>query len=401
MILVLMRPAMDGLYFLKEISPLLSPLYLIGVLTPGIIIVGFLNQAYPRIGIVQHDVLFGLLGLIVAINCVFVMAIEVSIGTAEVISKLTLPFFLYFFLRRFIRTGDDLLGIVVAFVYSASIPFGMLIFETFVAPINHNVARGMTRVQGFYADVVSYAVYCTQAFLCLAYLFLLRGQSQLAGTIVNATRDLAIGFVMCLLCLFAIKHAASWAVAGALLALLAYYGIRRFRLSMVIGLASLVFTSFYLVGEQVQEDTSNIYRTDLEIIRGNAPIERGLHGRVRTWKEMLGLWYDFPIFSKMLGAPLSLRKEARTMLLGTVHNDYLRFTFVAGLIGLAIYILFLANQLLSSSKGQNAEQFLIRGTVVLIGLYSITTLPTLYAPCIYLGMTVFAYAALLEEASVS
>lgn len=89
------------------------------------------------------------------------------------------------------------------------------------------------------------------------------------------------------------------------------------------------------------------------------------------------------------------------MLLGAVHNDYLRFTFVAGLTGLAIYLLFLANQLLSSFKARAAEQFLIRGMVVLIALYSITILPTLYAPCIYLGMTVFAYAALIEEASVT
>ena len=401
-ILILIRPAVDGLYFLKDISPLLSPLYMIGVLTPVIITAGFFAQAYPRIGIVRHDVLFGLLGLIVGVNCIFILGIEVSIGTAEIVSKLTLPFFLYFFLRRCVRTGDDLLGIVMAFVYSASIPISIAIFETIVAPVNHHdVARGMERVHGIYADVVSYAVYSTQAFLCLSYLFLLQGRSQFAGTLVRATRDLIIGFSMCLVCLFAIKHAASWAVAGALLLLLAFHSFSQLRLPLVIGLLTMIVVSFFYLGDRIREDTVSIYQTDLAIVRGNERLERGLHGRVTTWKKMLGDWYEFPIFSKMLGGPLSLRKEARTMLLGAAHNDYLRFTFVAGLAGLAIYLLFLVNQLLSSFKAPTAEQFLIRGTVVLIGLYSITILPTLYAPCIYLAMTVFAYAALIEEASSS
>lgn len=47
-ILVLLRPILDVFYFLKEISPAISPLYIVGTLTPILIIFLFLTVHFPE-----------------------------------------------------------------------------------------------------------------------------------------------------------------------------------------------------------------------------------------------------------------------------------------------------------------------------------------------------------------
>lgn len=395
--LIAIRPIVDSLYFMKDISPLLSPLYIIGIMTPVVVVVAFAMGWLPRPKAVWQDYAFGILTIIVVVNCLFVLGIEASLGTAEVILKVMMPFVVYFFVRCFIRTGDDLLGIVTTFVFSTIVPFSLVFYETVYEPLGvTDVSRGMERLEGLYADAVNYAVYSTQAFLCLLYLFLSRTRFS-RKNLGSASRDIIIGFVMCLLCLLAIKHAASWAVVLALLFLVVMSSGQRGGLVLIFGLGLMVGVSYMLMGERIKEDTSTLYKTDLAVMNGEMKIERGLHGRVSIWKKHVGHWVDFPLIAKLFGSPISLESKSRYMLLGSVHSDYLRMTFLAGLVGLALYGGFFFMSFSASFSADNPEKFLIRGMLVLYGMYSLTIMPSLYAPCIYLGMSVFAYSALVEE----
>ena len=323
-----------------------------------------------------------------------------SLGTAEVVLKVTMPFVVYFFARSFIRTGDDLMGIVTAFVFSSIVPFSLLSYEMVFEPLGMDVSRGMERLEGLYADAVSYAIYSTQAFLCLLYLFLARTRYS-RKNLGSASRDIIIGFVMCLLCLLAIKHAASWAVVAALLVLVIFSSGQRGGLVLICGLSIMVAASYFTMGDRIKEDTATLYKTDLAVMSGDMKIERGLHGRVSIWKKLASYWVEFPLIAKLFGSPMSMDTKARYMLLGSVHNDYLRMTFLTGLFGLLLYCSFFASSFFSSFRADNPERFLIRGMLMVYGMYSLTIMPSLYAPCIYLGMSIFAYSALVEEVTCS
>ncbi len=399
-LLVAIRPIVDALYFLKEVSPLLSPLYFIGVMTPVVVAFLMAMRWLPKPMFVHQDYVFAVLMLTVLLNCLFVLGIEVSLVTVEVVLKVTIPFVIYFFARSFIRSGDDLFGVVTTFVFSSIVPFSLLFYETVFEPFgSSDVTRGMERLEGLYADAVSYAVYSTQAFLCLLYMFLARFRFSTKG-IGTATRDITIGFVMCLICLLAIKHAASWAVCFALLGLVVFSSGQRGGFVLVLGLGLMVGVAFFMIGDRIKQDTAALYKTDVAVVHGDLNVERGLHGRVSIWKRLMSDWQRFPTVAKLFGSPMSLNPKARLMLLGSVHSDYLRMTFLAGLWGLLLYCGFLAMNFLTSFKAANPEKFLIRGMLILYGMYSITMMPSLYAPCIYLGMSIFAYAALVEEVSM-
>ena len=57
-VLVLIRPIIDNFYYLKNISPLLSPLYLVGILTPILCISSIIS--YRKKDVSVFDILFGI-----------------------------------------------------------------------------------------------------------------------------------------------------------------------------------------------------------------------------------------------------------------------------------------------------------------------------------------------------
>jgi len=68
--------------------------------------------------------------------------------------------------------------------------------------------------------------------------------------------------------------------------------------------------------------------------------------------------------------------------------------FLSGIVGLAMYVFFLAGIFKGRRNARAPEKFLIVGALLSIVLHSVSTLPTLYASYMYLLMSVFAYASL-------
>src|SRR5690606_37404668 len=69
-ILVLIRPIVDNFYFLKEVSPLLSPLYAVGILTPVLTIVGILHYKNSQTSAIDKAFLYW--SFSVLISCLFI-----------------------------------------------------------------------------------------------------------------------------------------------------------------------------------------------------------------------------------------------------------------------------------------------------------------------------------------
>src|SRR5262245_10118257 len=83
---ILIRPVADNFYSLKEISPLYSPLYILGVLTPVFILLSFLSNRMPRKHPSPADTPVALLCLIILLNGGILLAGSFSIeSTGEVL----------------------------------------------------------------------------------------------------------------------------------------------------------------------------------------------------------------------------------------------------------------------------------------------------------------------------
>ena len=96
-LLIVLRPIVDSLYFLKEVSPLLSPPYLVGVLTPILAIAALAKFHYPNFG--RVDKAFAFWSVLVLLNCFFILLYDpLSILSLEFLLKLSLPVYLFFFI---------------------------------------------------------------------------------------------------------------------------------------------------------------------------------------------------------------------------------------------------------------------------------------------------------------
>ena len=116
LILVLFRPALDTLYFLKDVSPILSPLNIVGILTPDTcIVLVLLSRRLPPIRRTFADSVFFVWGALIAFNVVAVMTISLSFQAIEVAVKLLSPFLIFLLARRLIRSKRDLVGVLTTF----------------------------------------------------------------------------------------------------------------------------------------------------------------------------------------------------------------------------------------------------------------------------------------------
>src|SRR5690606_40353001 len=83
-VLVLVRPLLDTLYFLKEISPFLSPLYIVGVLTPVAVVASYYARGFPRTPRSALDPLMGAWGWLLALSSLAMVAFFASADSLEV-----------------------------------------------------------------------------------------------------------------------------------------------------------------------------------------------------------------------------------------------------------------------------------------------------------------------------
>jgi len=391
-LLILFRPFLDIFYFLKEVSPFVSPLYIVGLLTPVLILSSFLARTFPRRRDSLLDVPFAAWGSMLVCNFILVLTLEYSIHALETALKLITPVLVFFYLRHLVRSQRDLMGVLTTFLYSTVVPFGMLLYERLVEPVSSLVyTRGFGRYEGLYADVVSYAIYIIGALLISCYFFL---NADSAVPLKKRALLLTVVGSLTVLGLLSMHHTTSWGVAAAVVGLLLLYSIGKQQISTLTFVLLLGIVGYFFVGNTIGERLSTALQTDIAVIEGKKDVNRSFHGRMSRWKRYVAYWDDEPLLDKLLGTAWTATDLDSSMLGKGFQNDYLRNIFVAGLLGFCAYLLAYLVLFVRSIKMANQDKFLVQGGMAVILLYSITTTPTLYAPLLYLVFSIFAYAAL-------
>ena len=389
-LLVILRPVIDNLYFLKDVSPWLSPPYIVGVLTPAACIYALVSYKMPKFKPVDKAFLYWSI-LVLFSSLMLIFYDPFSLLSIEFVLKLSMPVYIYFFLRVFITDLRDLHGILQSFLYAGIFVALLLVYEVFVNPIRIEESRGMARIQGNFGDVVSYGMFITFALITASYFFFARQH------ILSKSRRLTLLIpvvLIALLGLFNIHHTASYTVFILLVFLFVVFNLRVQNRGVVLGIIAVAGIVFLFWGSQIiTEQISPLVQTDLQVYSGEQDSDRLLHGRVGRWRMMLEMFSAESMPVQFFGYPLKLDYVFQYIGTGS-HNDFVRMLFGTGIVGVILYVVMLIRFWMRRVFLGTAQRYLLVACFIALLFYSISVTPTMYAPFMYFVLSVFAYAAL-------
>ncbi len=317
----------------------------------------------------------------------------IVLTSLEQMLKLTMPIYIFLFLRRFIQNSTDLDGLMKTLIYSLIFVAPVLLYETFVGPIRVEVSRDMERIQGLFGDVVSYGMYISFSFLAAGY-FYVKGLKTRDRK--KSTRLLLMIIAFGILGLTSIHHIASYAVYAGLLVVLLAFAFKQ-NATALLPVLVIVGVTAMLFGESLfQERINPLLETDLQVVQGEEDTDKLLHGRVGRWAFMAEYFTQQNVFAQFFGFPYSFVNDIRLIGSGA-HSDYARIIFVTGYFGFAIYLSFLFGVYNRSKKYKAEFRFLVLGALIILLLYSISITPTYYPPFMYIIMAVFAFIAIPKK----
>lgn len=388
-LLVLVRPLVDNFYYLKNVSPFLSPLYIVGVMTPVLCLFAVLKYRYKDWTVI--DFLFSLWSFFVLLSLFFVFLFDAaSKEFLEYFLKLTMPIYLFFFLRLLIRSRKDLDGVLQTFLYSSLFVVAVFLFEIFVNPIKVQKTRDIERIQGSFGDVLNYAIYLSQGFLIVCYFYFSRKNSL---SLMARNRMVILTAVICIACLFKISHTATYGVFLSVLGLFILFNVKTNKTAGFAIIVVVFAVAYLFAGDALEKNVMPLLKTDIAVYEGKKENSKLLHGRVGRWQKMMAQFFDFPVEAQFFGMPLTFTSCYAEIGTGS-HNDFVRILFFTGFSGLVSYLLIISNLFTRIKYLLPAQHFLALGAMAILILYSISTCPTLYAPMLYILFSVVCYLCL-------
>ena len=395
-LLVLIRPILDSFYSLKEVSPILSPLYIVGILTPIFCVTALLRFRKVKLD-TMIDRFFKLWSWFAFISAFSVCIYDgFSLEFFRFFLKLTIPVFLYFFCRIFIESERDLIGILQTFIYSSFFVIGTFLFEILINPIRLEESRGLERIQGLFGDVLNYSFYLIFALIITGY-FSLKISKKKSFFLKN--KVVIIVLIMGALVLPRINHAASYIIFGFILIIFLFFNSKTDKTS-TIGVVLFGLVTAALFGtEFIFDSFEQVISVDLQVYSGEKTTERLFHGRIGRWKWMIEEFTSLPIYAQLFGMPLNFEYAYHFIGSGS-HNDFIRIMCFSGYVGIILYMGFLTAIYARIKYYSHACQFVIMSTLFTLCLYSITVNPTFYAPILYVTLSVFAFCSIKLQNNV-
>lgn len=397
---IFLRPIVDNFYELKEVSVFLSPIYILGVLTPvfAVYFGGKLKMKNPK-GPADNLMRFWL--FLIVVNCAIILFGNFSIDNFGDCIKYVTPPLIFFYLRKAINTREDLHFLLTTFLYSCIFPFFMMYFEILVHPISPEYASagrgGGARIRGEYADSMNYALFLVGSFMVYSYFFLNEVHNKVKDKVrQTSTAKLMACFVICLVGIISLRHVSTWGVFLSLIAILMYFNAQNIKgLFFVVFIAAIIIPFF--ADTIYEKEVRPLIEKEFSVINGDKDVSYAFDGRMSRWQKYFEIWDRLPYMSHVIGVGFSDANEAIVMIGGGMHNDYIRILFLTGFIGVGSYVFFFFFLLWRRKFLLPPEKFLLIGSVAIFMLYSISAVPTLYGGIFSLTFPVFCFAVLPRQ----
>lgn len=394
LLLILIRPVVDVFYFLKDISILYSPPILVAALTPLLVLLSIAigKRQGVRTGFSFLDLVVGIWAGIIIINSLSLFSeLDIFIW-ADIVLRLTIPFFIYLFARFFVRSMQHLYFILITTLVAALFPAFMFITELIVGPFGTQITRGsVVRYHGLYADIFNYAIYSMFAFIIGGFLYMGPGSSK-NGQLLSGKKYIFL-VLFILVVLLQIAHVTTVIIFLGLFTLFIYLSkeVNIMKVSFVaITIGILTFTLF---SSDIQRVVGPMIDREIGILKGERRIELLGHGRLGRIIDYQEVWDRQPAYAKVFGMSFSYVQDKEDWFGGSIHNEYFRSLYTGGIIGLISYLLLLILGFIKARKFPASERYLFYSLLILVSLYSFTMLPMLYYNLLYIFMPAMAYLA--------
>jgi O-antigen ligase len=266
-----------------------------------------------------------------------------------------------------------------------------MLYEIIRGPIQEEVySRGIQRMRGTFADVMTYGIYISLGLLSSAYFYLRKIRIKFIGI-----ENLFVFFGFSVLAIFKISHMTSYTVILALIVLIIFYLFNR-KPGAAFFLFIILIGGLSYYGNQIfEQNISPLIEKDIMVLEGDRQQAALLHGRVGRWKNLWEHFENNSIVGKIFG--MSLSTPSAYMISSGAHNDFLRIIFATGYLGFILYIISIAKLWFRSLRFQSPERFLVIGILTVFLLYSITTTPTYYVNFMYIFLSIYAFVSLDPE----
>jgi hypothetical protein len=384
--LILIRPVVDSFYYLKEISPFLSPLYWIGILTP-IFCAPALLRKLKTTNTRENKIFNTWSVLVVAGSLLLFLQPFGFIENLQFFLRLTMPVYLFLFIRSFVVNRTNLIGVLTTFYYAVLISCIFMVNDAIISPKINLISSGRERIETTYADLFNYSIYISYGFLIISFFFLNKKNLGIRIKIWHIT-PLILFFIFIL---FEIGHFASYVVIAGLFILFLLQLIKKTSgETIVIGLFILV--AVMLKGKDLYEEKIDpLVEREVEVLEGKRENSQMFHGRMARWDNA---WASFKesnsVLAWLLGYSWSLKDSRFNVSIG-IHNDYLRIFYLSGIIGSILYSMFLLFIWRKRKLASKYDRYLLTGSFLIILLYSVSSTPTLYPNILYVALTIFAF----------
>ncbi|WP_412560016.1 O-antigen ligase family protein [Winogradskyella sp. MIT101101] len=374
LLVILVFPMFAATWEMKKSSGF-SPLQLLGLLVFAFAFMSIISKKTkaPNLFFLFYVFLFLLIT-----NLLLVFFYEGSFSQFGDTIRTILPFLLFFYFRKHLNSVIDIEGFLITFLIASVFPISTLYYEILFNPIRevYNTASrgGGLRLSGFYADLFGYMSHLICGFICYCYFYIKYSKRKSKHFIFSNVGFLFV-LLICLIGIYNLRHQASWAVSLILLSMFVYFirkQVSAFQLFVFFIIALGVGGYFYT---QIFE---TLFAKDIAVYEGGAKETAALNGRVYLWKKYYAFWENFNVLGQWIGAGFAQHEKSSVMMSGGMHNDYVRFFFSTGIIGILCYVSFLIYLIKKTLKTRIVEfKFLLLASVIVILMYSISALPLL------------------------
>ena len=244
---------------------------------------------------------------------------------------------------------------------------------------------------------MTYAIYIELFFISICYYYLsnLYNKTKLKLT----ANHFVIALIFVFYGLTRIKHVSTWTVTLVVFALLMLHNLRNVKGFVFVILLLSVIGGFFAQAIY-DSQLKPLIAKELLVVDGTTDSHRALNGRVTRWEKYFDIWEQMPMINHFIGVTSSNYNETDNMIGGGMHSDYVRLLFLTGIIGVLSYVLYLIAVLTKYFSLETPEKFLLISCVASVLLWSVSTIPTLYAPLLYFIYPVFAYALLPKQKQI-
>lgn len=388
-LIILVRPIINAFWEVRDSVLNVSPLMIVGILVPLLIVFFTLTRQLPPIRYGLTDRYFFAWFAFLLINALLFWNDNKSISVFGLVLKLTMPIYMYFYLRHFITSKEDLHGILTTMLYSLIFPVLALLYEIVFHPFSVIATRGVIRYEGFYADALSYGTYFIGLMFISCYFWLIKDRNSFFGGRKLGLFLFVLGIST--VGMLRVNHTTSYGVfIGIILIFFLFLSAQRIRNLIIFPIFLLL--SFFIIQQEVEKNFFTLIEGELAVLKGEKDPIYAFHGRMSRWTRHWEKFESHSIPGQFFGLPID-GLSGSGMISNGVHNDFLRLIFFTGYLGLFSYVILLFHLSRKCHRLNSHERFLGYGMIVILLLYSMATTPLLYEFVNNLSMSIFAFVA--------